>query len=80
MRTITLNIPDNVARLLDELATKFQQTPEQIAEQILVTHERVVNPPPQTPEQDRKFRAALAATLEKNAELYRRLAASDSEG
>jgi predicted transcriptional regulator len=65
MSAITINIPEERLRRLQELAARLGVTPEELAgagvEELLAAS-------------DEKFDEAARYVLEKNAELYRRLA------
>lgn len=65
MITITLPIPDDRMRRLQELAARFNITPEDL---VRVSVEELLAQP------EEQFRRALDYVLNKNAELYRRLA------
>jgi hypothetical protein len=74
MRELTVAVSDEVLAVLRELATRFGMTPEAIAADILRCHAQCLNPHPESRITDEEFRKAVQVTLEKNAELYRRLA------
>lgn len=65
MTTITISVPDKSLQKLQELARRFQVTPEEL---VRVSLEELLA----RPEED--FQRALEYVLQKNAELYRRLA------
>ncbi|MGB7621854.1 MAG: DNA-binding protein [Terriglobia bacterium] len=65
MTTITIPIPDDRMRKLQELAARFNITPEDL---VRVSVEELLARP------EEQFRLALDYVLKKNAELYRRLA------
>lgn len=65
MTTITITIPDDRARKLQELAARFQVRPEDL---LRVSLEEILSRP------DEAFRQAARYVLDKNADLYRRLA------
>jgi predicted transcriptional regulator len=65
MTTITIPIPDDRMRKLQELAARFNITPEDL---VRVSVEELLARP------EEQFRHALDYVLKKNAELYRRLA------
>jgi predicted transcriptional regulator len=65
MTTITIPIPDDHMRKLQELATHFKVTPEEL---VRVSVEELLSRPEET------FRRAADAVINKNAELYQRLA------
>ena len=65
MTTITISLPDDRLQKLKELATRFSVAPEEL---VRVSIEELLT----RPEED--FRRALDYVLNKNAELYRRLA------
>jgi antitoxin FitA len=65
MTTITIPIPDDRMRRLQELAARFNITPEDL---VRVSVEELLARP------EEQFRLALDYVLNKNAELYRRLA------
>lgn len=64
MKTIALNLPDEVASEAEHLASRKGMTlPEYL---VLIVEEKLLR--------DESFEAAAKYVLEKNAELYRRLA------
>jgi antitoxin FitA len=65
MTTITSPIPDDRMSKLQELAARFNITPEELVR--LGVEELLARP-------EEQFRLALDYVLKKNAELYRRLA------
>ena len=65
MTTITISLPDDRLQKLKEIATRFSIAPEEL---VRVSVEELLT----RPEED--FRRALEYVLDKNAELYRRLA------
>jgi predicted transcriptional regulator len=65
MTTITIQLPDKDLRKLEELAARFQVTPEELAR---LSIEELLSRPDET------FRQAVEHTLQKNSDLYRRLA------
>ena len=65
MTTITISLPDDHLQKLKEIATRFSVAPEEL---VRVSIEELLT----RPEED--FRRALEYVLNKNAELYRRLA------
>jgi predicted transcriptional regulator len=65
MTKITIQLPDEDLRRLQEVAARFQVTPEELAR--LGIEELLSRP-------DEAFRQAVQHTLQKNSELYRRLA------
>ena len=65
MTTITISLPDDRLQKLKEIATRFSVAPEEL---VRVSVEELLT----RPEED--FRRALEYVLDKNAELYRRLA------
>jgi len=65
MTTITIPIPDERMRRLQELAARFKITPEDL---VRVSVEELLARP------EEQFRRAVDYVLNKNAELYRRLA------
>jgi len=65
MTTITISLPDDRLQKLKEIATRFSVAPEEL---VRVSIEELLT----RPEED--FRRALEYVLNKNAELYRRLA------
>jgi predicted transcriptional regulator len=66
MTTITISLPDDRLQKLKEIAAQFSVAPEEL---VRVSIEELLT----RPEED--FRRALEYVLNKNAELYRRLAA-----
>ena len=65
MSTITIAIPDDRMAKLQEAAARFGISPEEL---VRVSVEEFLAQP------DEKFERAISYVLEKNAELYRRLA------
>ncbi len=65
MTTITIQLPDDHLRRLQEVAAQFQVTPEELAR---LSIEELLSKP------DEAFRQAVQYTLQKNSELYKRLA------
>jgi predicted transcriptional regulator len=65
MTTITISLPDDRLQKLKEIATRFSVAPEEL---VRVSIEELLT----RPEED--FRRALEYVLNKNAELYWRLA------
>jgi len=65
MSTITIAIPDDRLTRLKEIAARFSVTPEDL---IRVSIEELLSRP------EESFREAVDYVLQKNAELYRRLA------
>ncbi len=65
MTTITISLPDDRLQKLKEIATRFSIAPEEL---VRVSIEELLT----RPEED--FRRALEYVLNKNAELYWRLA------
>ncbi len=65
MTTITIRLPDEDLRKLEEVAARFQVTPEELAR--LSIEDLLARP-------DEPLRQAIEYTLQKNSELYRRLA------
>jgi hypothetical protein len=65
MTTLKIQLPDEDLRKLEEVAARFQVTPEEIAR---LSIEELLS------RSDEAFRQALQHTLQKNSELYRRLA------
>lgn len=65
MTTITITLPDDRARKLQELAARFQVAPEDL---LRVSLEEILSRP------DEDFQQAVRYVLAKNADLYRRLA------
>jgi antitoxin FitA len=65
MTTITIPIPDDRMSKLQELAARFNITPEEL---VRLSGEELLARP------EEQFRLALDYVLKKNAELYRRLA------
>jgi antitoxin FitA len=65
MTTITIQLPDEYLHKLQEAAARFQVTPEELAR--LGIEELLSRP-------DEVFRQAAQYMLQKNSELYRRLA------
>ncbi len=65
MTTIAITIPDERLSRLQDLAARFQVTPEDL---LRATLEEILARP------DEAFQIALGYVLQKNAELYRRLA------
>lgn len=65
MSAITINLPEERLRLLQELAARLGVSPEDLAR--VGVEELLAN-------SDEKFDEAARHVLEKNAELYRRLA------
>ncbi len=65
MTTLTIPIPDDRMRKLEELAARFSITPEDL---VRVSVEELLARP------EEQFRRAVDYVLNKNAELYRRLA------
>lgn len=65
MTTITIPIPDDRMRKLQELAAHYKVTPEEL---VRVSVEELLSRP------EEAFRRAADEVINKNAELYRRLA------
>lgn len=65
MTTITISLPDDRLRKLQEIAVQFSVAPEEL---VRVSIEELLS----RPEED--FRRALDYVLQKNTELYQRLA------
>lgn len=65
MTTITITLPDDRLLELKERATRFSISPEEL---VRVSIEELLSRP------DEAFQRAVNYVLEKNAELYRRLA------
>lgn len=65
MTSITISLPDDRLKKLKEIAAQFSIAPEEL---VRVSIEELLS----RPEED--FQRALAYVLNKNAELYRRLA------
>ena len=65
MTTITIAIPDDRLSRLKEIAARFSVTPEDL---VRVSIEELLSRP------EESFREAVDYVLQKNAELYRRLA------
>ena len=65
MTRITITIPDDRLLKLQEIAERFQLTPEEL---VRVSIEELLSRP------EDSFQNAVSYVLEKNAELYRRLA------
>jgi predicted transcriptional regulator len=65
MSTITIAIPDDRLTRLKEIAARFSVTPEDL---IRVSIDELLSRP------EESFREAVDYVLQKNAELYRRLA------
>jgi predicted transcriptional regulator len=64
MKTLTLRLPDDLARRLERLAEETGRSPEEVAQASLAEHLAA---------RDADYEAAAARVLEKNDELYRRL-------
>jgi predicted transcriptional regulator len=65
MTSITIAVPDDRLRELHELAARLRVTPEEL---VRISVEEMLTRP------DDAFQRAVSYVLEKNAELYRRLA------
>jgi predicted transcriptional regulator len=65
MTTITITLPDDRLRQLQELAARFHVAPEDL---LRVSLEEILTRP------DEAFQQAVRHVLAKNADLYRRLA------
>ncbi len=65
MRTITITLPDDQLQQLQEIAVQFQVAPEEL---VRISIEELLTRP------DEECQKALAYVLQKNAELYQRLA------
>jgi predicted transcriptional regulator len=65
MTTITITLPDDRLRQLQEIAARFQVAPEEL---LRVSLEELLTRPDET------FQQAVRHVLAKNADLYRRLA------
>jgi hypothetical protein len=65
MNAITVTLSDDRLAQLQEMATRFQVSPEEL---VRVGVEELLAQP------DEVFQQAVAAVLKKNADLYRRLA------
>ena len=65
MNVITITLPDDRLAQLQEMAARFQVSPEEL---VRVGVEELLAQP------DDVFQRVVAAVLKKNAELYRRLA------
>ena len=63
--TITISLPDDRLQKLKEIAARFSVAPEEL---VRVSIEELLTRP------EEEFRRALEYVLNKNAELYRRLA------
>ncbi len=66
MTSITIAVPDDRLLKLQELAARFQITPEEL---VRVSLEEILTRP------EDAFQRTVSYVLKKNAELYRRLAA-----
>lgn len=65
MSTITITLSDDRLQQLQEIAMQFQVSPEEL---VRISIEELLTRP------DEEFQKALEYVLQKNAELYRRLA------
>ncbi len=65
MATLTIELPDELARRFDSLAKDHGVTPEQVIRQALETY---------VDSQEARLDQVLDEVLKRNAELYRRLA------
>ena len=65
MTTITISLPDDRLQKLQEIAARFSVAPEEL---VRFSVEELLTRP------EEEFRRALEYVLNKNAELYRRLA------
>lgn len=65
MNTITITLPDDQLQQLREVANRFHIAPEEL---VRVSVEELLSRP------EEEFQRALTYVLNKNAELYRRLA------
>ena len=65
MTTITVTLPDDQLEMLEDIANRFQVAPEEL---VRASVEQLLAGP------EIEFRRALEHVLNKNAELYRRLA------
>ncbi|MCI0393467.1 MAG: DNA-binding protein [Chloroflexi bacterium] len=65
MTSITITLPDDRLQKLNEIANRFSITPEEL---VRASVEELLTRP------DEEFLQALEYILDKNAELYRRLA------
>lgn len=65
MTTITIALPDDRLQKLQQIATLFQVAPEEL---VRVSVEELLSRP------EEEFRKALEYVLQKNTELYQRLA------
>jgi len=65
MTTITISLPDDRLEQLKEIAARLRVAPEELVQASI---EELLTRP------DKEFRQALKYVLNKNAELYRRLA------
>jgi hypothetical protein len=71
---LTLTVSPEVAQGLAEVAARLGLTAEQVAERLLTDNVPLLRQQSTDPAREAAFRAAVASTLTKNAELYRRLA------
>ena len=65
MVTYTISLPEDRAQKLNEIAARYSVVPEEL---VRVSVEELLSRP------DEEFRQVLEYVLQKNAELYRRLA------
>lgn len=65
MTTIAVTLPDDRMQRLEELAHRFEMSPEQLVQASI--EELLARP-------DEEFEQTLSYVLDKNTELYRRLA------
>lgn len=65
MTTIAITLPDDRMRRLEELAHRYEMSPEQLVQASI--EELLARP-------DEEFEQTLTYVLDKNSELYRRLA------
>ena len=66
MSTLSINLPDDRLRALKKLSTRLNISPEEL---VRLSIEDILTRPEET------FRGAMEYILEKNSELYQRLAA-----
>ncbi|RLD02551.1 MAG: DNA-binding protein [Chloroflexi bacterium] len=73
MTTLTLNLPDERFRALKKESYRLNLAPEEFVNLIVDTY--FSRPQDKVQEVDENFQDAMKYVLEKNAELYQRLAA-----
>ena len=72
MTTLTINLPDEHFLALEKTSARLNLTPEKLV--YLSIKKMIASPQDDAQEADENFQDAMKYVLEKNAELYQRLA------